>query len=154
MLKGPVVIDLFAGAGGFSLGFRHAGYNIHAAIEIDKWACQTFQYNFPETKVIQMDIQNIKTDYIKKLINVKPDIIIGGPPCQGFSVSVPGGPGNRDPKDPRNTLFMEFIRFLNILQPKAFIIENVKGLLTSKNQSKELVINIIEDKLIECNYIV
>lgn len=145
----PTVIDLFAGAGGFSKGFYDAGFHVNLAIEIDAWACKTFKYNFPSTNVLEADVKNIKTSRIKELVREKPDVIIGGPPCQGFSIS---GPPKKDPKDPRNSLFVEFVRFINELQPKALIMENVKGLLSRKTEAGERVIKIIESALSDCGY--
>jgi len=150
----PVVVDLFAGCGGFSKGFLDAGFDVRLAVEIDEWACQTFRYNFPNAHVLCSDVRDVEANHIRELIGQKPDIIIGGPPCQGFSVSVPGGPNKRDPKDPRNSLFMEFVRLLKELKPIAFMIENVPGILTSVTASGERVIKIIECKLSELGYYV
>ena len=98
------VIDLFAGCGGLSLGFEMAGFKIPLAIEIDEWASETYKKNHEGTKVITEDITQITNlDELLDRNKVEIDGIIGGPPCQGFSLS-----GNRDPKDPRNSLFMEF----------------------------------------------
>lgn len=133
------VIDLFAGCGGLSLGFEMAGFDIPLAIEIDEWASETYKRNHPSTEVLMDDITQIID-----LENVIPnkylpiDGIIGGPPCQGFSLS-----GNRDKKDPRNSLFMEFVRFVKYFKPKFFIMENVTGILSMKTKDNELVKNII-----------
>lgn len=132
------MIDLFAGCGGLSLGFEMAGFEIPVAVEIDAWASETYKNNHPDTKVIIEDITKV-TDL--NTILDKPcviDGIIGGPPCQGFSLS-----GNRDKKDPRNSLFMEFVRFVKHFKPKFFVMENVTGILSMKTMTNEYVKNII-----------
>nr|AAX14650.1 BbvCI methyltransferase 1 [Brevibacillus brevis] len=138
--KQLTAIDLFAGAGGFSLGFSMAGFRVTHAIEVDKWAAETFEVNFPRTKVVTRDIQQISDEEIKDIIDERPLVVIGGPPCQGFSHS---NVNNKDPKDPRNSLFQEYMRFVAQLRPKVCMIENVKGLLTTKTAKGELVIDII-----------
>lgn len=132
------IIDLFAGCGGLSTGFEMAGFHIPLAIEKDVWASDTYAYNHPNTKVVTSDITEI-TDP-KSLLSTEYviDGIIGGPPCQGFSLS-----GKRDPKDPRNSLFMEFVRFVKIFKPKFFMMENVPGILSAKTLSKQSVIELI-----------
>lgn len=134
------LIDVFAGCGGLSLGFEMAGFDIPVAIEKDEWASETYQMNHPNTRVITEDITNIA-----ELSSVLPDGIqtvdgiIGGPPCQGFSLS-----GNRDKNDPRNSLFMEFVRFVRFFQPRFFVMENVTGILSMKTKTGELVKNVIK----------
>lgn len=151
-MEKPVAIDLFAGAGGFGLGFKMAGFNIPLSVEIDAWACDTLRYNDPEMTVIQDDIRNFNTlSSVKEMCLYKPDIIIGGPPCQGFSVA---GPARKDPNDPRNTLFIYFSQWVNFLQPKAFVMENVKGLLSRKNSEGIKVIDIIKKTFQEIGYFV
>ncbi|MFM2061253.1 MAG: hypothetical protein RLZZ507_923 [Cyanobacteriota bacterium] len=148
----PIAIDLFAGAGGFGLGFAMAGFNIPLSVEIDAWACDTLRYNHPDMTVIQDDIRNFNTlSSVKEICLYKPDIIIGGPPCQGFSVA---GPARKDPNDPRNTLFINFSQWISFLQPKAFVIENVKGLLSRKNSEGLKVIDIIKQTFEELGYFV
>ena len=132
-------IDLFAGCGGLSLGFEMAGFNIPLAIEIDDWAAETYKKNHSSTEVLIGDITQITDlDNIISKEDLPVDGIIGGPPCQGFSLS-----GNRDKKDPRNSLFMEFVRFVKYFKPKFFVMENVTGILSMKTQDNELVKDII-----------
>lgn len=132
-------IDLFAGCGGLSLGFEMAGFNIPLAIEIDDWAAETYEKNHPSTEVLIGDITQITDlDNIISKEDLPVDGIIGGPPCQGFSLS-----GNRDKKDPRNSLFMEFVRFVKYFKPKFFIMENVTGILSMKTKDNQLVKDII-----------
>lgn len=120
------VIDLFCGCGGLSFGFEKAGFNVLLGIDNDKKALETFELNHKNAKSICGDITNIsyKQD-IRPLIGDKRiDVIIGGPPCQGFSLS---GPRNFD--DPRNKLYLSFIRLVKEIQPRMFVIENVPGLV-------------------------
>lgn len=131
------LVDLFAGCGGLSLGFKLAGFQIPLAIEKDLWASETYQLNHPYTKLITEDITNIKN--ISDIYSGRDiDGVIGGPPCQGFSLS-----GKRDNKDPRNSLFMNFIEFVDFYKPKFFIMENVQGILSAKTKNGELVKDLI-----------
>jgi DNA (cytosine-5)-methyltransferase 1 len=102
------VLDLFAGAGGFSLGFQLSGYNIVGATELDEWAAETFSYNHPNAKVLVGDITSFSDDFlIDTYRDCCPDIILGGPPCQGFSICTKNA---GDPTDPRNSMFIQMIR--------------------------------------------
>ncbi len=86
MLK---VLDIFAGAGGFSLGFKLAGFNIIGAIEEDKWAAETFAYNHKGAKVLIGDLQQFSDDYLLEVFkDNRPNVVLGDPPCQGYSVCV------------------------------------------------------------------
>ncbi len=123
------VIDLFSGCGGISKGFENTGKaNIIGAIDFDKAACETYQLNFPKTKVICGDINKISVGSTG-FKNI--DIIIGGPPCQGFS-RLNFWDKDRD-NDPRNKLFFQYLRFVEELNPKALLIENVKNVLVAKD---------------------
>lgn len=148
----PVAIDLFAGSGGFGLGFKMAGFSVPMSLELDAWACDTLRYNYPKMLVIQEDILNFNTSSsVTNICPSEPDIIIGGPPCQGFSIA---GPAIKDPKDPRNSLFKNFAQWISFLEPKAFVMENVKGLLTRKNAEGKKVIDIITTTFAELGYFV
>jgi DNA (cytosine-5)-methyltransferase 1 len=146
------VLDLFAGAGGFGLGFNMASPNfkVICSLEIDKWAVETLKANNRDKqKIIHNDIRNFKTaEEILSVCPSKPDVIIGGPPCQGFSYAGPA----KDPKDPRNSLFKNFAHWVEVLQPKVFVMENVRGLLTGKNHRGEKVIDIIKSTFNDINY--
>lgn len=124
------VIDLFAGAGGLSSGFMRAGYNIVAAVEFDKQIAETYKYNHPKTKLFVDDIKNIAEKRI--LANIDADIVVGGPPCQGFSMA-----GARIRKnfieDERNYLFRYYYEIIRQVLPKCFVFENVKGITTMEN---------------------
>ncbi len=146
------VIDLFAGAGGFSLGFKLAKYSICCSLEIDHWAADTLRKNkSAKTIVIEDDIRKYQTkEQIRRACrNCAPDVIIGGPPCQGFSVA---GPAHKDPKDPRNSLFIDFARWVSVLQPKFFVMENVKGILSRRNAAKQKVVDIITKTFKDAGY--
>lgn len=138
------LVDLFAGCGGFSQGFKKAGFESVLAVEIDQWASETYAANHPDTKVVTEDVRKVAVQSLK-LSNI--DGVIGGPPCQGFSLS-----GNRDAKDPRNSLFMEFVRFVHELQPKFFVMENVLGLLSMKTRENRPVSEIIYEEFTQAGY--
>ena len=144
------VLDTFAGAGGFSLGFEMAGCDVVGAVELDAWACDTFSHNHPAATVMRGDISKIQDDEIIATFGKsKPDIVIGGPPCQGFSIA------NRnagDPKDPRNSLFKDFVRIGRILSPTFMVMENVPNLLAAKTDEGEPVIEIIAKSLRDLDY--
>ena len=117
------VIDLFSGAGGLSEGFRQAGFEIIGAVEFKTDPCNTFKKNFPNANVIEGDIKNVN---LAELDFGKVDIIIGG-----FSSLNRHNKNLED--DPRNRLFEEFLRFVDYFEPQAILIENVRGILTSKD---------------------
>lgn len=121
------VLDLFCGAGGLSYGFESAGYDILVGIDNDAKALETFERNHRGAKSICGDITQITYENdIKPLLGGKTiDVIVGGPPCQGMSLS---GPRKFD--DPRNKLYLSYIRLVQEIQPKAFVIENVPGLVS------------------------
>lgn len=143
------IIDLFSGCGGMSLGFEMAGLPTAVASEIDEWAGDTFEKNHPHTKLLRGDIRDIKdwNALVPSTIRNCVDGIIGGPPCQGFSLS-----GNRDRHDPRNSLFMDFLRCVKHFRPKFFVMENVKGLLSMKTADGSSVIEIILNEFSKAGY--
>lgn len=146
------VLDTFAGAGGFSFGFKNAGCQIIGAIETDAWACETFSFNHPDAIVVKSNIEEISDNEILKIFGAnQPDIILGGPPCQGFSIC---NRNNDDPKDPRNSLFEEFVRIGRLLNPKIMVMENVPNLIKAKVITGELVIDIIKSELSKLGYYV
>lgn len=125
-------IDLFSGCGGLTKGFSLAGVKSIFASDIDENCEKTFNRNFPDTPFLCKDITEITKDDVDKLTNgISPDIIIGGPPCQGFSLANKNR--NKIADDPRNKLFYGFVKFIDWYSPKAFVMENVKGLLSMKN---------------------
>jgi DNA (cytosine-5)-methyltransferase 1 len=119
------VVDLFSGCGGFSLGADLAGFRSLAAIDIEPILQSGYKRNFPSTRTVQASVADIQMgDWHNILRGSRPDGIIGGPPCQGFSWI-----GRRDVSDPRNSLLDQFYRHVSILQPKFFVMENVQGIL-------------------------
>ena len=137
-LSGKAVIDLFAGCGGMSLGFELAGFTPVLAVEKDAWAAETYAFNRPGAKVVTADITRISAPR-KEFPGIGEVAgIIGGPPCQGFSLS-----GERDPKDPRNSLFMDYMRFVANYTPRFFVMENVPGILSSVTRNGERVKDVI-----------
>lgn len=123
------VVDLFCGAGGLSFGFEKAGFNTVFAVEFNKVYAQTFIENFPSVEVFCGDIKKIPDSKIKDLKSKNEiDVIIGGPPCQGFSLA--GNIGRKFLEDERNHLFLEYVRFVKIIKPKIFVLENVASLVT------------------------
>ena len=127
----PKAVSLFAGAGGCSLGFRKAGYEIIYASDINLNAMTTYKLNFPQIPSVVEDIAQIKFEQLLAKLGLKRgelDIIIGGPPCQGFSSA---GSSSSFWDDPRNLLLKQYLRALEVISPKWFFMENVEGLLTA-----------------------
>ncbi len=122
----PIGIDLFAGAGGLSLGFEEAGFDIAAAVEIDPIHSATHEFNFPNSKAICASVVNLTGTEIRRLAGIGKrdiDVVFGGAPCQGFSMM-----GKRAFDDPRNHLVFHYVRLVAELEPKYCVFENVKGL--------------------------
>lgn len=122
------VIDLFSGAGGLSFGFESIGFDIPLAIEKDTWAVDTYKANHINKNIIEADITKLKDEYFSIYKN-SVDMVMGGPPCQGFSIAA----SNRRKKDDiRNTLYQHFLRVVSIVDPKVVLIENVKEIVGYK----------------------
>lgn len=128
------VMDLFSGAGGFLLGFEKEGFDIILSTDFDEDCERVHKINRPNIPFVRADIRTLSNEKIDELLNGQTvDVLIGGPPCQGFSTignRVSSDPERRTKYDPRNDLFREYIRILNHLQPKVFVMENVKGIKT------------------------
>lgn len=142
-------IDLFCGAGGMSKGFEDCGFQNVFAVEFNETYASTYHLNFPKTELFVGDIKTITNEKINE-INEKykgVDIIIGGPPCQGFSIA--GNIGRKFLDDDRNRLFLEFVRFVDVIRPKMFVLENVAALV-KHNRGK--TIKEIETKFAELGY--
>ena len=123
----PTAIDLFCGAGGLSLGFEQAGFDVVGAVDLDPVHCAVHQYNFPKTPVFSASVSTVDPETILAACGVSPgqlDVVFGGPPCQGFSFM-----GRRNHDDARNTLVFSFLRFVQAARPRYFVMENVPGML-------------------------
>ena len=138
------VLDLFCGAGGLSLGFEKAGFEVIGGVEFDKNVIKTHEKNFPNAINICTDIRNIIDEDVIRLFGNKVDVIIGGPPCQGFSAANKWQ--SDDEKIEKNRLFFEYIRFVKLLNPKVFVIENVRQILTKEDgYAKNEILNITRE---------
>ena len=119
-------IDLFCGCGGISVGLKKAGFHVLAGIDIEKKYLATFKHNFPDVKALNTDITTISPQEFMQLVNINPgdlDLLVGGPPCQGFSKNVPRK--NRFLEDPKNLLVKSFLDYCEVLKPKMVLMENV-----------------------------
>lgn len=148
------ILSLFSGCGGLDYGFEQEGFLVPFANEFWKPAQDSYEFSHPNTELFRDDIRNLtneKIDVSMKLRGIKKiDLIIGGPPCQGFSMA-----GSRNKDDPRNKLFLEFVRIVDHLEPLFFVFENVKGLLTMKDDDGKFVIDKIvkEFKKVDGGYV-
>ena len=123
-------IDVFAGAGGFSCGMEMAGHRCLLGVDFNQHAMNTFEKNHKHAKVFCGDIHQLKKkELLEMLDGNKIDVVVGGPPCQGFSTV---GTGN--PDDDRNSLFLQFVRVVRLTSPSFVVMENVTGLLAKKNE--------------------
>ena len=138
----PVVIDLFSGAGGFSLGFVQAGWQVVAAVELDYWSTITYCFNIPSFQkaplyMFKMAIEDLSGYFIKEVIGLeKIHCVIGGPPCQSFSTA-----GKRVVGDERDDMVFEFTRVVHELNPDTFIMENVPAIMTKKDPDGRLIVD-------------
>lgn len=123
--RNPVAVELFAGGGGMGAGFAEAGYRIAVAVEWDRDAAQTYRLNHPGTIVLEADVRHVAAENIRRLLpaDAAPEVLIAGPPCQGYSAA-----GKRDAKNERNKLFLEVGRLARELRPRFVVIENVPGM--------------------------
>ncbi|QNH14327.1 DNA cytosine methyltransferase [Xanthomonas sp. SI] len=137
----PLGIDLFAGAGGLSLGFEQAGFDVVAAVEIDPVHASVHEYNFPHCQVIPQSVTELNGSRIRAAAGIGErtvDVVFGGAPCQGFSLI-----GRRALDDPRNSLVKDFVRIVRELDASYFVFENVKGLTVGKH--RKFLFEIIEE---------
>src|SRR5690242_996999 len=139
MAQSRKIIDLFCGAGGLSLGAHFAGFETVLAVDVDKTLTASFNENFPGTKVLQRDLSKTTGGSLLEEAGFKPKEIagiVGGPPCQGFSLI-----GRRDHADPRNALVGHFLRVVREIRPTFFVMENVPGILlgTAKQDLDALI---------------
>jgi DNA (cytosine-5)-methyltransferase 1 len=145
----PTSISLFSGCGGYSLGFSWAGFNIKGFVELNESFRSIYSSNFPNTHCLAQDISTVSNEDIHNWRNSfgSVDVIFGGPPCQGFSLS-----GKRDHYDPRNQLFRHFARIVSILQPKVVLLENVRLLTSMKSPNGGLFRDEILSEFSEIGY--
>jgi DNA (cytosine-5)-methyltransferase 1 len=137
----PIGIDLFSGAGGMSLGFEQAGFDVRAAVEIDPIHAATHKFNFPDCVVLTKSVTEVSGDEIRRAARIGDavvDVVFGGAPCQGFSLI-----GQRALDDPRNSLVRDFVRLVVELNSTCFVFENVKGLTVGKH--RKFLFELIEE---------
>jgi len=137
----PIGVDLFSGAGGMSLGFEQAGFDVVAAVEIDPVHAAVHKFNFPECAIIPMSVTEVTGEDIRESAGIKDrkvDVVFGGAPCQGFSLI-----GQRALDDPRNSLVKDFVRIVRELDATYFVFENVKGLTVGKH--RKFLFELIEE---------
>ena len=139
--KRPIAVDLFAGAGGMTLGFEQGGFDVLAAVEFDPIHCATHEFNFPLCSILCRSMTDITAQEIRDNSPIGEqdiDVVFGGPPCQGFSLM-----GKRALDDPRNELVFHFMRLVIELNPKYFVMENVPGIAFGKH--RHFLLEIIND---------
>ena len=137
----PIAVDLFAGAGGMTLGFEKAGFDVLAAVELDPIHCAIHEFNFPFWSILCASVEKISGKKIRRrslIKNKEIDVVFGGSPCQGFSMM-----GKRALDDPRNSLVFHFLRLILELQPKYFVFENVPGLTVGEH--RKFLLEVIEE---------
>ena len=142
-------IDLFAGAGGLSLGFESEGFSIPLAIEKDTWAKNTYNLNHIDKNCIEADITTLPDDFFQKY-NGNVDVVMGGPPCQGFSIAASN---SQKEFDERNFLYRQFLRVVKLVAPKMVLIENVKEFIKYHLPNGELLIKDIVETLENLGYV-
>lgn len=146
--KQLTAIDLFSGVGGMSLGFKEAGFTVAGAYEIEERHVDTYRRNFLETPCHSVDLSRATGEQVRALSNLRrrrPDVVFGGPPCQGFSVG-----GVRDLSDQRNQMVFHFARLVRELRPRYFVMENVEGLLFPHARA---VLKSLRLRLLRANYV-
>jgi len=156
----PIAVDLFAGAGGMTLGFEQAGFEVVCAVEFDPAHAAAHRFNFPLCEVVESDARSLTRSHLEEAIAAGlkrhghhpargVDVVFGGPPCQGFSV---GGLG--DPEDPRNRLVEEYARLISDLKPSAWVLENVPAMAKRSlpGEDSKFVIEWLSDRLGKAGY--
>lgn len=145
MMKKYTYVDLFCGAGGLSLGFEKSGFQNVFSLDVESTFCKTYKRNFPSHNLVNKDISQLTESEIHNLVKGQDvDVVVGGPPCQGFSMA--GNIGRLFVDDPRNYLFKEFARVVSIIKPKMFLMENVARLdIHNKEKTKKEIIEVFEE---------
>lgn len=135
----PTALSLFAGCGGFCEGMKTAGFDIHAAVEMDRFACETYRHNFPSTPLVEGDVHDFlkpRSKDIEKYRLASLDVVFGGPPCQGYSQI-----GTRRLDDERNELYLQYARIVGKLRPRVFLMENVPNIVQlNKGHFRKLIL--------------
>ena len=147
-MKNIIAVDLFSGAGGTTSGLKKAGIKVAVAVEIDKWAAQTYRHNNTEVVLFEADIRDISgKEIIENIILKSSDkfLFVACPPCQGFSTI-----GKKDVNDERNQLIFEYLRLIQELKPDFLLMENVSGITSKKN--KQIFTRFLD--MIESNYLI
>lgn len=140
------VADLFCGVGGFSKGFEESGFRVLFGVDLWNVALKTFKQAHKNAEAVLSDITKLDNTFFEKYKN-KVDVVIAGPPCQGFSMS-----GKRDPRDERNTMYEDVARSVSVMEPKIVLLENVVGLLSMKSSKGNLVRDLIVKRFEELGY--
>lgn len=135
-------IDFFAGAGGITEGLKNAGFNVLLAVDIDPIFSTAHRKNHPDVPQLQMDMTKLDEKFLEAIVDGNHiHLVTGGPPCQGFSMA-----GARRKDDPRNQLFKHYVRVLNLIRPEFFFMENVKGMLSMKdNKGNKIIDNVYKE---------
>ena len=145
---GLSVVDLYAGAGGLSLGFELAGNRVLAAVERDAWAGATYAHNFPATRLYNQEVRSLEPSFFEKYRGV--DVVLGGPPCQGFSIAASN---RRDRADARNAEVFVFVEACVRLKPRWIVLENVPEIRRFMFKPETPLINAVNGLLEEANYV-
>lgn len=145
----PKAISLFSGCGGMTLGFQSAGFDVVGHVEINESANKIFEANFPSCDLLGTDIEKVSDDIVKGWIRKygQIDVVVGGPPCQGFSLA-----GKRDPNDARSQLYKQYARMVSIIKPKVLVLENVRLLTSMKDRDGGLFLDKIIAAFSEIGY--
>lgn len=144
------VLSLFSGAGGAVLGFQNAGHNVVGAVDFNEDAVATLRENFDDMAIGHYDLTEVTPSKLLNQLGLEKDeidIVVGGPPCQGFSIS-----GDREIGDERNNLVFTFLEYVDYVDPEYFVMENVAGIETMKIESGELVIDILLERMTNLGY--
>jgi len=144
------VLSLFSGGGGAVLGFQNAGHNVVGAVDFNEDAVATLRENFPDITVGHYDLTEVAPSKLLDQLGLEKDeidVVVGGPPCQGFSYA-----GDRNSEDERNNLVFTFLDYVDYVDPKYFVMENVAGIKTMETEGGELVTDILLEEMVNLGY--
>ena len=142
-------LDLFAGCGGLSLGLQQAGFRVVAAVERDKWAGDTYAHNHPNTELYRSPIERLSSTVLRKRFRGQIDLVAGGPPCQGFSLS---GKRQYGIYLEKNRLIHDYIRAVEAITPSMFLLENVRGFTSASLDGRQQALSVLLDELEKLGY--